>query len=341
MILNGWDFRNNLWSVAYLITQGHSPYDIAALYANANAVWFPPLVGIAAPLGYLPLRVALAVWTALNVGVLLLIIWRSLDAPSPAMFGAAALAVFMFPPVYRHLNLGQVDILLMGCALLAAHHLQRGNIPPAAFFTALMLTKPQLAILSLPALLIQLGFIARLKFSAWVMTFAALTLTPFFIASPNWFVDFIANQQNNSAWIHPSALQMLNISIVAWLIIYLAALVHLRASRMDTLLAWTTIITPYIWSWNFVLLIPYLLRSWLKLDALARVIFLALYAALVVGIYLRLASGNTPDHALWFIPPACLMLPFISASAAQFAEQIHHWTLQRARFIAQEFAVLR
>lgn len=150
-----WDFRNNLWGPAYLLLHNMSPYKLKVLFPNAIAVWFPPGIGAFLPLGLLDCLVAAKIWLILSVTALFGILWLCTEnsRPTPGVFAACLLAIFLFPPLYTHLELGQFSIIL---TLLILFVVSRYSRPWSMFLAlALGLTKPQLGVLIYPGLLFQ------------------------------------------------------------------------------------------------------------------------------------------------------------------------------------------
>ena len=107
-------------------------------------------------------------------------------------FGLLAFVGFIFPSTFRHLLLGQIDILLMLLLLiLSVPAIERCQWILAGFCLAVALTKPQLCILALPCILADLLFIkkhslnaAKLIFTATIIS-AALTI-PLWVANSPW-----------------------------------------------------------------------------------------------------------------------------------------------------------
>jgi hypothetical protein len=116
----GWDFRNNLWGPAYLLTQHKSPYQINELFEIANAVWMPMIIGLFFPLGWLPLQQASNLWFLGNFLCLPLITWISFDLrkPSVSFLAGSTILYTIFPPLITHFMLGQVSLLITCIFLL-------------------------------------------------------------------------------------------------------------------------------------------------------------------------------------------------------------------------------
>jgi hypothetical protein len=270
-----WDFRNNLWGPAHLLTQRQSPYRVDMLFDLGSAVWMPMVVGLFFPLGFLSLQQASNLWFVFNLGWFLLILWISSGyrRPSVWLFTISILLGFLFPPLVTHFWSGQISILITLLFLVAATW---NDEMPAILLAALMavgLSKPQLAILVLPGFLInrikKSGIQNTLQLVAYLIGCILILAVPLFLAYPNWFPDFVLELQQNPSWAHPSSLYFLRnavpeIGAAIWVMLTIMVfalniwLWTILPSR-DAIywsLALTPLVTPYIWTWDFVLILP-------------------------------------------------------------------------------------
>ncbi len=333
-----WDFRNNLWAPARLVWQGESAYNINLLVANSNAVWFPQAIGLFLPLGLLPQPIATNLWLCLNLALLLgMIGWLPRQTATPRnnflQFGILAFGVFIFPSTVRHLILGQIDILLMLLLILSVSAVERRQWVLGGLCFAVALTKPQLCIVALPCILADLLFIKKQWRNAGKLILAAgiisaILTIPLWIGNSAWLHDFWINVQGNPHWIQPSIYSMLHnrfgqTGVALWFMIYVLVLgisfnIWRRQGPQKAILwclALTTIISPYSWSWDFVLLLPICIDSAVRLARKpARLVLAGFYTASVILSMLTLRSTAGLDDALWYLP--FLVIVGVLASAA-------------------------
>lgn len=336
-----WDFRNNLWAPARLVWQAESAYNINLLVSNSNAVWFPQAIGLFLPLGLLPEPVATNVWLGFNIVLLLAMIWFlpgrvAAQKPNFLQFGILAFGVFIFPSTIRHLILGQIDILLMLLLILGVYAVERRQWILGGFCFAIALTKPQLCILVLPCMIADLLLIKKQAWQAGKLVLvtglfsAALTL-PLWISNSAWLQDFLTNVQGNPPWIQPNVYSMLHnrfgqAGIVPWFMLYVLVLgisfqIWRRQGPHKAILwclALTTLISPYSWSWDFVLLLPLCIDSAVRLKRQpARLVLAGFTMASVIFSMLTLRSTAGLDDALWYVPFLMIVGVLISKAMDQ------------------------
>ena len=318
----GWDFRNSLWSPSYLLTQGRSPYNISVLFDQGIAVWMPVAIGVFWPIGFLPLQQASNLWWILSLVSLIAIVWLSsgLARPPKLLFVASLIMAFIFPPTISHFSLGQITIFM--CLIFMAISIFEDKFHPfvIALLIALTLSKPQLTIFILPgyffSYLKEYGFPRALKLFFYLILAIGILSLPLFVSYPLWINDLIRNLISNPAWAHPSSLFILrsNFNIIGealwWVLLFAGSGVNLwlwaRLPKKEAAawsLAITTLITPYVWSWDFVLLIP-LFTSCLY-RKIPRTSTWLLYFAFIscwgVIAYMKLI-GQTSDELYWWVP---------------------------------------
>jgi hypothetical protein len=278
--LSCWDFRNNLWGPTYLLTHGQSPYRVDKLFELGNAVWMPMVVGLFFPLGFLTLQQASNLWFMFNLICILLIVWMSSGSRRPPMllFAVAIFLSLLFPPMISHLWLGQISIFVTLVFMGIAIWNDSMPLPLLGALMAASLPKPQLTIFVLPGFLIyrikKYGVQKTIQLLAsFVGCIVALTL-PLFLAYPNWIPDFILELQKNPSWDHPSSLNFLRNAMpgfgtAIWIILALTLfIINIRLwmtlSNRHAIywsLALTLLITPYIWTWDFVMILPLFISS--------------------------------------------------------------------------------
>jgi hypothetical protein len=273
-VIGHWDFRNNLWGPAHLLVTGRSPYRIIQLFSGSNSVWMPQIIGLLFPIGLLSLSIASKIWLMATVGAFGAIVYTFIRRAQvrPWLAALLLLLLFSFSPVVHHMDLGQFSVFIVLLFLLAAAKPQA--YLRSGLLCALAMTKPQLCILAVPGLFIfayrtgRFGGVLRLGASnaAWI----ALLLAPLYLQYPNWIPGMVAALQSNAEWAQPSSLHHLSLALgpgmgrAAWLAWFLlifcinAALwVRLAPEKaMAWSMAITCLVSPYIWSWDFVFLLP-------------------------------------------------------------------------------------
>jgi hypothetical protein len=327
-----WDFRNNLWGPTYLLTHGQSPYRVDQLFDLGNAVWMPMVVGLFFPLGFLPLQQASNLWFMFNIVWLLVIAWISSGSfrPSLFLFATALLLILLFPPLVNHLWSGQISILITFTFLMIAIWNDRMPVMLLAALMAIGLSKPQLAILVLPGFLTwqlkKYGVRRAIELVAYLAVCIFMLTIPLFVADKNWFTDFILALQKNPTWAQPSSLyflrnEMSHPGVMIWIllaILIFAMNIWLWVSlpvrdAMYWSLALTLLITPYIWTWDFVLVLPLFISSMFKAKTkLSLGILLAGYLicwSLITSMKIR---GQVNDALFWWVP--WLLILFIVGS---------------------------
>ena len=318
-----WDFRNNLWAPAHLLTQGQSPYRVEVLFDNSRAVWLPMAPGLLFWLGWLNPYQGSGLWLVLNIIGLAMLVRLSADQSKPDLkvFLLSMMLVVVFPPTLSHLVLGQFT-LAIGVALLgAARWIERPRLGLVGLMIALALTKPQLAVPGSLGLMIYTWLNWKRRAVIQLIGFSALwtiVLTiPFWIGYPNWLGDFWASLQQNPTWAQPALFSVATRwwgipGALGWLIGVLAAVFSLwqvwrkRApvEAMIWSLGLTTLISPYLWSWDFVLLLPLLVRIVFGLKSKGSALILGAGYALcwLVMVWIRLTTENS-DERYWWFPP--------------------------------------
>lgn len=355
--ITGWDFRHNLWAPASLLVKGQSPYDVKALYDTGSAIWMPMAIGALFPLGWLNLSHAGNIWFLFNLLALVIVIWLSTsDKKVPPLFVAiVALAVALFPSTITHLRLGQVTLIICLFYLLAVRLLDKSQILLACLLIAFSLAKPQLSILVLPGILIsyqrEKGTKAAFAFFALIVLCSAVLTIPLFIGFPSWITDFIASIRQNPGWLHPSLFSLLpfwlgDVGYIIWGLIAIAVFaisiwLWLSKKREDAIywsLALTPLVTPYVWSWDFVMVLPLLIRSifaytrWWKLGLL----FLAYCMCWILNLYISFRT-DVSNHRYWLIPWIILMsIGAVHISRELLPSMTKGITETAARFFQQE-----
>lgn len=321
----GWDFRNNLWAPAYLTTHHQSAYDIQLLFKDSNAIWFPQVIGVFFFLGFFPQYPASNLWAVFNIALLLALVWYSVRQSGkkvkPLKLGFLTACIFLFPPTIRHFVLGQVDIFIMMAFVAAVYAIERQRLALAGFLLALALTKPQHSIVVLPLVFVYLFFIQKsprdsVKLFLAICFFALLQTAPLWFGDPLWTRDFLSNLQRNPPWAQPGIFILLQnrfgtSGLILWFLLYTIILAaNLRIwfkNKPEKAILWslasTAIISPYLWSWDFVLFLPLFADTALRLSSLPGKLTLFLfYVACFYGAVVALKGGTASDEVLWWLP---------------------------------------
>jgi hypothetical protein len=318
--INSWDFRNNLWAPSYLLLQGESPYDLSGLYELGNPVWLPMAIGAFFPLGVLPLPQASMVWLLATFGVIVGIVWIVADRQRPSLLPLALglLAIALYPRTIAHLQLGQFSLLAILLYLLGVKLLLRRSIWLAGLPVALALAKPQLGILAVMGLTIMSYRLEKergaAQFLLAVFGWCMLLLLPLFLLYPGWILELILSLRQNPGWLQPSLLSLLPmwlgwIGWLIWVLLFgLAVAVNgwlwWRQPGLVTMcwsLALTPLVSPYIWSWDFVLMLPLFVwgifhwRRWAT-RGLLLVTYLVNWALM---LWIILGTDGS-DHRFWW-----------------------------------------
>lgn len=338
-----WDFRNNLYLPTYLLAQNQSPYNIHVLVGGSNAVWFPMVIGLFSPFGHLSLQLANNLWWLLNFGGIFALVFISTGQSKPSIYKLPLLLLFffLFPSTASHLNLGQVSILI--CLALSIIIIFDKKLPVwvIGFLFAFALTKPQLTIIIIPTYFYQKIISGNWKtvrlIIVWTLVYIVLLSIPVMLAHQHWEQDFILNLKNNPPWSHPSISTFLFThlgaigKVLGWIYIVasLGISLVLAKKKMSVefglwALALTTVISPYIWSWDFVLLYPLMTYIFFKQKDFLKHIFLFLGYLFIGGAFIiQKTLGYVNDFQNLWVPWAVLVLILIVSRLPKRCEHEH------------------
>lgn len=329
---HGGDFRNHVWAPAHLLVNGQNPYDIGVLYENFIAVWLPMAIVPFFPLGFLPLQQASNAWWMINLIGLIALVWVSTgtERPPKTLLTISLFAALLFPPTISHFDLGQITILVCLVLILLAFHGETMHPLMAAFLIVFSMSKPQLALLVLPgyfyASLKTRGFSETLRLFFLVLLAAGIFTLPLFIFSPDWLGSYIRNFNSNHDWAHPSSFYMLRSNfnqagVAVWALLFLGGFwINLRIwdrlpkkEAMLWSLALTPLVTPYVWSWDFVFVLP--LMIYYLFNNSARLANGVLYFAYLITwgsmIGMKL-TGYMAETYFWWVPWYIIAMVIIS-----------------------------
>lgn len=73
-------------------------------------------------------------------------------------------------------------------------------------------------------------------------------------------------------------------------------------------MALTTIASPYLWSWDFVLILPLFIDTAVRLaNSVARVTLFAFWAACSILLVLSWQAAGASDSGSWWLPPVMMI----------------------------------
>lgn len=314
------DFYNELWGPVYLLMRGQSPYNTASLDTELPAAWLPMSIGFFAPLGLMGEEPAQRFWFIFNLLELAVILafFRS-ESKSIAGFIVAATMVFGFPSSFHHLVLGQFSLTTTLCILFGAYFIFKGRDWFGAFFLALGLSKIHL--MTLPMLGFSIYYFQRSDikgmFSFWgrVALASIVLCLPLFIAYPNWIPDAVKSMLSNEPWAFPTIQKYLvfnlgNTGLGIW---FLSVILIIGVSvfiwnRFDPVSAtyWSMglalLISPYIGSWDFVVLLPLILHFFLPASIQQKIfIFISFVIAWILMARIQLLT-ESHNFFFWWVP---------------------------------------
>ena len=314
------DFYNELWGPASLLVRGQSPYDTASLDPVLPAAWLPMSIGFFFPLGWLPENLALQVWYVFNIIEIGLIVYFA-QGRNPNLYNTVALSLicFFFPLTFNHINLGQFSITTTLCWVFAAYFLEKDRHWVSALCIALALSKPHLgflAILGLSYRDYQRGGY-RVMFSSWVriLTMCLVLCIPLFVAYPNWIPDAIISMGKNPPWSYPSLYILFERYFAAWghvlwgfttLIVIGANFWLWKKLPLKNAIYWSLALaplaTPYVGSWDFVILFPLLILVYINVDWKRKVFLWIAYCLAWYGMARVQMLTESHNHFFWWVP---------------------------------------
>jgi hypothetical protein len=241
--------------------------------------------------------------------------------PHPLALGILVLFVFLFPPTIRLLILGQAGAILAAALTAGALALEKRRLALSGFFFALALAKPQLGLLVLPSavgylLICQRDWRAAAKLAAFILCFSFALTIPLWLGSSDWAAHFLANLLRNHQWYQPSIYSQLTLHFgstgqTMWFFLFSLALglstwlwtKYGPTQAVLWSLALTTFVSPYVWSWDFVLLLPLSIDTGIRSGSrLARLTLVIAYGLCFVLTILSQRLPGADDSALWWFP---------------------------------------
>lgn len=331
-----------LWLAGHLAGIGSNPYssqDWFNGHTAFGATWIPeriflyplPLAYLLVPLGWLALSQAYSVWAFLTLLATTASLFLLIDLWEENRWKIFALpmmvALFFFAPTLEAPGKGTPGGLLLLVMVLALYLFNRQQWIAGGMLSALLLVKPTFGA---PALiLLGLWFLSRREWRgiAGITAGSLLLYALGAIMNPQWPIQFLGmGQQKFGEYLglQPTLLNLagfickknpacsLGLGVTASLILVgVTAYLFFRKGRplnaleaMSLILPVSLMITPYIWSYDFILLIIPL--SWLIHQMIRRtesywvpILFLIFWdVAAGLGLYLQ---GGSPQKDLWNI----------------------------------------
>lgn len=319
----GWDFRFNLWTPASLLISGQSPYDVAVIQEGVLAVWMPVVIGALFPIGWLNIEIASNLWFVVNLIALLGTVILATGRKRPALYVLliTSLIVSIFPSSIVHFRIGQFTILTTFIFLTVVIYRQKLGLVLVALLVAFALAKPQLTTLVIPGILISInrqeGQEQVVKFVALLIVSAIVLTLPLFFGFPGWMSDFWHSMSSIPRnWCQPSLFSLLpqwvgTSGYILWGILALALFglnlfLWIKLKPSDAIiwsLALTPLATPYIWSWDFVMILPLFART--TFYCRRKIGFLLLGSGYALTWYLTYRINISEDqcnHYFWWVP---------------------------------------
>jgi hypothetical protein len=338
--VRGWDFQMNLWIPSRLLIDGHSPYRVELLHDIGNAVWMPTIIGFGFPLGWFSYPTASNLWFLLNLVALLAIIALIAirQKPSAVLLAVVAVMVVTFPLSLTNLRLGQITIIITLFFLAIAFLKDRLPLPVVALMIVLALSKPQLGILVVPGLLLAYyredGPRRAFTLLGMMALWTAILIVPLFFGSANWIADFVAALRKNPSYLHPSLWTV----IPSWVgstglwfwggAVVVLGVISLRLwltrGREEAILwslAMTPLLTPYVWNWDFVMLLPLFASSMMGAkNRLQQAILIIGYLICWIMIW-QILNSDPSNVNYWWIPLYMILLVLGSSVASHIYEK--------------------
>ncbi len=281
----------SFWLAGKVVREGYSPYNketwlmgheiFHAKWISDETFLYPiPLAVLMIPLSYLDLSVAYAIWVWISQLIIFLSTVKllSLFGNQSKFFILPVFAgVILFRPIFPLLLNGQVSALLLGILVFSDDLVKKQNLFWGGVLLSISILKPNLGI----PLLSLIG--TYLLISRQYSTIMGLGLGLFsmflisFVIHPGWMLDYfqvLVSKQTNTYGYSPSIWGLtflltgkdLVLSILLSVFVCLALIVmYLRriTSRKNhpfllitsIAAAMTTLITPYLWPYDQIILI--------------------------------------------------------------------------------------
>jgi hypothetical protein len=203
--------------------------------------------------------------------------------------------------------------------VLVCLFLEKGHLWASALFAALALSKPHLGILIMIGLSYR-DYVqgrARQMLLSWlrIVVMCLILCLPLFVAYPGWIPDAIASMEKNPSWSYPSLYILFerfigNWGHLLWGVMTLALIVlnSWLWNRLDLKksifwsLALAPLVTPYVGSWDFVVLFPLLILTYTDVDWKRKLLFWIAYGVAWFGMARIQLLAVSHNHYFWWVP---------------------------------------
>jgi Glycosyltransferase family 87 len=331
-----------LWLAGHLAGIGGNPYsppDWLNGHAVFGATWIPesiflyplPLAYLLIPLGLLSLSQAYFVWAFLTLAATVLSMFLLLDLWKEDRLKIFALpmlvALFFFAPTLEAPGKGTLGGLLLLAMVLALYQFDRGRWFTGGMLSALLLIKPTFGAPALILLGLWFLFSRGWRGILGIATGSLLLYVLGAIANPQWPIQFLGSGQQKIKEYLGQQPTLLNLAgflckqgpacsyglgaVFSLVLVGLTVFLLFRKARpLDSLeavsliLTVSLLVTPYLWSYDFVLLIIPL--SWIVHQLILRT--RSYWVPIVFLIFLDVAAGTglylqnlSPQKDLWNI----------------------------------------
>lgn len=314
------DFYNELWGPTYLLVHGQSPYDTTSLNTILPAAWFPMAIGFFFPLGWLSEKTAQYAWFIFCILELSAILYIAQGSKrSLYNTGILTLLSLFFPPTLYHFYIGQFSLTVTLCLVIAVHLVQKERKWLSACLIALAVSKPHLAFLTVLGLSFHYYQKGKWKevFLFWgrILVFALAMCIPLFIAHPNWIPDALHAMSQNPIWAYPSLFVLFRRFFDGWgyilwaltsiITIWINQSLWKKFSPVNAAywsLALAPLVSPYVGSWDFVILLPLLVFTFANIDWKRKTILVILYALAWYQMAQIQLLKESHNHFFWWVP---------------------------------------
>jgi hypothetical protein len=336
------DFYDELWGPSHLLLQGKSPYETSSINPMEVAGWFPMAIGFYFPLGLLDAAVATKVWLVLNIIALCMIIYIA-QGKDARFYDTVIVAVlcFFFPPLLHHFALGQITLTVVLCLVLSIDFIVKDWQWMTAFSIALAFSKPHLAVFPVLGLCYYYYRYKRqqiLPLLAKTFLMLILLCVPLFVAFPNWIPDAIKSMSELPSWEYPSLFVFLPkhlgasgyivcgfIAILILIVVDFQWKYNSPRNAMYWSIALPSLISPYLGSWDFVMLFPLLVATFSHATWKWKIfIVVSYYFAWRLMALVQMQHGGLNYYfwwvPLWFVCTLSLATNWRKAETARFLQ---------------------
>ncbi|MFL7870201.1 MAG: hypothetical protein AB8I58_15340, partial [Anaerolineales bacterium] len=184
---------------------------------------------------------------------------------------------------------------------------------------ALAMSKPHLGFLAMLGLSYHAysrgGFRVVLSFLTRIFVMCLILCIPLFVADPNWIPDAIISMRENPRWLYPSLYILFERSFGAWgyalwgftaLVVTSATLwLWKKLPTKDAIywsLALVLLVTPYVGSWDFVVLFPLLIWTYVNVSWQRKIFLWGAYCVAWFGMARVQMLASSHNHFFWWVP---------------------------------------